>query len=84
MLAQAQERLKEKKKNMGLVAIKPQSCIFFLKLQSSTTVIVYLQHTDHSSGVGKLHTAVQDRLGVFPILSQLLLHGTRWGQGKAV
>lgn len=30
MLAQAQERLKEKKKkkNMELVAIKPQSCIF--------------------------------------------------------
>lgn len=79
MLAQAQERLKEKKKGGGLVRVA-----FVFKIQSSTMVIVYLQHTDHSSGVGKLHTAVQDRLRVFPVLSQLLLHGTCWGQEKTV
>lgn len=42
--------------------------------------MAYSQHRDHSSGLGKLHTAVLDRLWVFPVLSQLLLHGMRWGK----
>lgn len=42
--------------------------------------MAYSQHRDHSSGLGKLHTAVLDRLWVFPVVSQLLLHGMRWGK----